>query len=107
MNDIELDEMLNQWGVPPVRAELRERVRAGFVAAPKRRYFPSIGWKGLFAGFAAAAVLFLVVTAQAFPDFLGTQSPALRRTYVAMSNVTAYAQDGSSRLESMIYVLWL
>ena len=33
MSDIELDEMLNQWGVPPVRAELRERVQAGFVAA--------------------------------------------------------------------------
>jgi hypothetical protein len=106
MNDIELDEMLNQWGVPPVGAELRERVQAGFVAAPRRRrYFPAIGWKGLFAGFATAAILFLVVTAEAFPDVLGmgSPSPALRRTYVAMSNVTAYAKDGSSRPASMIY----
>ena len=103
MNDIELDEMLNQWGVPPVGAELRERVRAGFVAAPKRRYFPSVGWKGLFAGFATAAIVFMVITAEAFPDVLSSPSPALRRTYLAMSNVTAYAKDGSSRLESMIY----
>jgi len=106
MNDIELDEMLNQWGVPPVGAELRERVQAGFVAKPKRRerrYFPSIGWKGLFAGTAAAAVLFLVVCAQAFPDVLGSPSPALRPPYVAMSKLTAYAKDGSSRLASTVY----
>lgn len=98
MNDIELDEMLNQWGVPPAGAELRERVRSGFVAGPKRRrrYFPLIGWKGLFAGVAAATVLFLVVTAQAFPDFLGMASPALRPPYMAISSVVRYATDGSS-----------
>ena len=69
----------------------------------KRRYFPSVGWKGLFAGFAAAAVLFLVVTAEAFPDVLGTPSPALRSSYEAESKVTAYAKDGSSRLEATIF----
>jgi hypothetical protein len=103
MNDIELDEMLNRWDAPPVGAELRERVRAGFAGAPKRRYFSSVGWKGLFAGVAAAAVLFLVVCTQAFPDVLGSPSPALRPPYVAMSRVTAYAKDGSSRLESTFY----
>ena len=103
MNDIELDEMLNQWGVPPVRGGLRERVAAGFVAAPKRRYFASIGWKGLFAGFATAVILFLVICTEAFPDVLGSPSPALRPPYMAISNVTAYAKDGSSRLESTVY----
>jgi hypothetical protein len=103
MNDHELDEMLNRWGVPPVRTELQERVEAGHVAGPKRRYFPSVGWKGLFAGVAAAAVLFLVVCTEAFPDVLGSPSPALRPPYVAMSNVTAYAKDGSSRPESTVY----
>ena len=102
MNDHELDEMLNQWGAPPVGAKLRERVRSGFVAAPKRRYFPSVGWKGLFAGVAAAAIVFMVVTAEAFPDVLGSPSPALRAPWVAESNVTTYAKDGSSRLESTI-----
>jgi hypothetical protein len=103
MNDSELDEMLNQWGVPPVRAGLRERVQAGIVMAPRRRYFPWVGWKGLFAGIATAAVLFLVICTEAFPDVLGSPSPALRPPYVAISNVTAYAQDGSSRLESTVY----
>jgi len=103
MNDHELDEMLNQWDAPTPRPELRERVRAGFVPGPRRRYFPSIGWKGLFAGFATAAILFVVVTAEAFPDVLGTPSPALRSPYEAESKVTAYAKDGSSRLESTIF----
>ncbi len=93
MNDHELDEMLNQWGVPPVPSSLRGRVRAGFVDAPKQRYFSSIGWKGLFAGFATAAIVFVVVTAEAFPDVLGTASPVTRPPFVAMS-VVKY--DGSS-----------
>ena len=103
MNDIELDEMLNQWAVPSAGAELRERVQAGFFSRPKRRWFPPVGWKGLFAGVATAAVLFLVVTAAAFPSVLSSPSPALRPPYVAMSNVTEYAKDGSSRLESTVY----
>lgn len=106
MNDIELDELLNQWGVPLARAELRERVQAGYFARPKRerrRSFVPSGWRGLFAGVAAATVIFLVVCTQAFPEVLGSPSPALRRTYLAMSNVTAYAKDGSSRPESLIY----
>jgi hypothetical protein len=57
----------------------------------------------LFAGVAAAAVLFLVVCTQAFPGVLGTPSPALRPSYVAISNVVTYAKDGSSRLESTEY----
>jgi hypothetical protein len=32
MNDRELDEILNQWSVPPVPASLRGNVLAGFVA---------------------------------------------------------------------------
>jgi hypothetical protein len=87
---------------------MRERVKAGIVATPKRekrRFFAPVGWKGLFAGVAAAAVLLLVVGAQAFPEAVrfGSPSPALRTPYIARSEVTAYAKDGSSRLESTIY----
>jgi hypothetical protein len=105
MNDSELDQMLNRWGAPPAGAELRERVSAAYQKTPKlhRRWrFMPVGWKGLFAGAAAAAVLFLLVCTQAFPDVLGSPSPALRPPYVAESKVTAYAADGSSRLESTI-----
>ena len=51
MNDTELDDMLNKWEAPTPRAEMRERVKAGIVATPKRekrRFFAPVGWKGLF-----------------------------------------------------------
>jgi hypothetical protein len=110
MNNTELDEMLNQWDTPPVPPALRDRVRAGFESwrnQPRRRRFAWPSWhvgKGLFAGIAAAAVLFVVVMAQAFPQSfgLGPPSPALQPPYVVVSNVFAYESDGSSRIDAQI-----
>jgi len=109
MNDNELDEMLNQWGTPPVRTEFRKNVRTGFAAmkTPPRRWFSWPSWeggKGLFAGLAAGAVVFLVVISQAFPQALNlsSSSPMERFPYFVNSNVVAYANDGSSRLDATL-----
>ncbi len=109
MNDTELDEMLNQWDAPPAPATLREKVRAGLAVGLKssgRRWFTLPSWhigKGLFAGMAAGAALFLVVMAQAFPQALGPSSPALKFPYIVRSDVIVFAADGSSRLDSSIW----
>jgi len=82
MNDNELDDMLNQWDAPPVRAALRKRVQAGLEAkgfeakkiAPRRRFrWPSwhIG-RGLVAGVAAGAVTLLLVVGAASPQSLSS-----------------------------------
>ena len=47
----------------------------------------------LFGGDRTAADVFMVVTAEAFPDVLGAASPVLRPPYVAMSNVTVLRGD--------------
>jgi hypothetical protein len=36
MNDTELDEMLDRWQAPAMRESLRESLRAGFIATPRR-----------------------------------------------------------------------
>jgi hypothetical protein len=46
--------------------------------------------------------LFLVVIAQAFPQALGSSSPVLRFPYVVESNIVAYADDGSSRIDATL-----
>jgi hypothetical protein len=101
MNDTELDEMLNQWGVPPVRAELRERVRSGYATKPnrdRRRFFAPVGWKGLFAGFATAAILFMFVITAAFPQSLGLFSGGFRIPYLVESEQIRYRADGSENV---------
>jgi len=103
MNDTELDDMLNQWDAPPVPASLREKVRAGLALrkSPGKRWFTLPSWhigKGLFAGVAAGAALFLVVMAQAFPQSFVSSSPVLGYPFYVRSNVTEYAADGSSRI---------
>lgn len=110
MNDTELDEMLNQWDAPTVNKSLREKVRAGFGALrerPRKRWFAWPSWhigKGLLAGMAAAGVFFLVVIAQAFPQSFGFggASPALGFPYFVQSQVTVYAEDGSSRIDAIV-----
>lgn len=108
MNDTELDDMLNQWDAPPVPASLRDKVLAGLAGREqtRRRWFAWPSWhvgKGLFAGMAAGAVVFLFVIAQAFPQMLVPSSPVLRYPYVVESNVTRYANDGSSRIDANLY----
>jgi hypothetical protein len=106
MNDTELDDMLNQWDAPPVPASFRDKVRAGLAAGlgrPVRRRFTWHSWhvgRGLFAGMAAGAALFLFVMAQAFPQSLVSSSPVLGYPYLVRSNVISYSPDGSWRVES-------
>lgn len=109
MNDNELDEMLNKWDAPPVRAELRKNVQAGFTATKSspRRWFSWPSWeggKGIFAGLAAGAAVSLVVISQAFPQALNlsSSSPMIGFPYFVKSNVVAYANDGSSRLDATL-----
>ena len=104
MNDTELDEMLNQWDSPPVRAELREHVQAGFMAkrSVRRRWLAWPGWhvgKGVFAGVAVGAVLFLVVITQAFPQVLRTASPPAHVPWIVDSELIRYGDDGTSSVE--------
>jgi len=108
MNDSELDDMLNQWDAPPVPSSLREKVRAGLALGRKssgKRWFTLPSWhigKGLFAGMAAGAVVFLFVIAQAFPQALGPSSTVRPFPYVVESNVVAYGDDGSSRIDATL-----
>ena len=84
-------------------------MRAGFAAnktTPRRRFtWPSwhVG-KGLFAGLATGAAVFLVVISQAFPQVLSPSlsSPMEGFPYFVMSKVVAYADDGSSRTEATL-----
>ena len=93
MNDTELDEMLNGWAVPPVRAAWRERVRAGFwaVRRPQRR--------GLFAGALLAAAMSLLVITQAFPQRLGLRALPAGVPWTVDSEFLRYAEDGSASIE--------
>ena len=106
MNDNELDEMLNQWKTPAASASLRRRVQAGLPNKPRRWYsvLDAVGWKGMFGGLAAGAAMFLVVVGVASPQSLGigTSSPVVGYPYFVLSTVTAYADDGSSRIDGEI-----
>lgn len=91
MNDIELNEMLNQWKAPEPSAELRERVHA---MQPRRRRFTLPSWhlgKGLFAGVAAGAVMCLFGISVAFPQAF---SPSSVR-FNLISEYRVYNDDGS------------
>jgi hypothetical protein len=112
MNDTELDDMLNQWDAPPAPPSLREKVRAGLaLGRGRKRIGERFAWptwhvgKGLFAGMAAGAVVFLFVIAQAFPQAMGMSvpSPVLGYPYLVRSNVIAYAPDGSWRVEATLF----
>jgi hypothetical protein len=100
MKDTELDEILNQWDAPAPRAELRGRVRSGFRAkttAP-RRWFRLPTWdggKGLFAGLAAGAAMFLLAIGVAFPQSL-QRFAAGPIPFLVYSEYIGYNDDGSS-----------
>lgn len=99
MNDTELDEMLNRWDAPPVRPELRQAVRAGFV--PRRKWFMPGAWKGLFAGVAVGAVVCLVLITQAFPQSFPLFSSGYRpgATYFLEYEMVRYANSGSPTID--------
>jgi len=96
MNDTELDELLDTWSAPPVPPSLRDRVRAGFIARPQRRTFPSLmlhRGKGLVAGAILAAAAVLLIVTQAFPQ------PTAPIPWSVESEFIRYADDGSSSIE--------
>jgi hypothetical protein len=94
MNDIELDEMLNQWVVAEAPASLRGRVKAGMGAAPDTgRRRPS--WRGGLVGAAIAGVAALLVTAvRAVPQTM----PEVHPPYTVESEFVRYAEDGTTEV---------
>jgi hypothetical protein len=106
MNDTELDEMLDQWSVPPAPASLRARVRAGFAASLEQAAPPSVPvrWRWAFApgsrkALPAACMIgigaFLWVVTQA----LSQTAPAVRIPYTVDSEYVRYGDDGSRAVE--------
>jgi hypothetical protein len=105
MNDAELDDLLNQWKVPPPPPSLRANVLAGFVATMEQRPRPgrAMRWiapfvpgarKSLFAAAALCAGLLVLVVTQALP-----QTPPIDIPYTVDSEFVRYADDGSSSVE--------
>lgn len=112
MNDNELDEMLDQWKVPPMRASLREELRTGFGAAPRRaaragglrRFMDAIPKIRIdriaVVGIGAAVLLFGIV--QLFPKTVRMASPGFRIPFYVEFEFARYADDGSAPHESRI-----
>jgi hypothetical protein len=102
MNDTELDEMLDQWTVPPAPPSLRETVQAGFAAS--RPPTAPVRWRSAFVPgvrktLLAAAIVgvgaFLVVVTQA----LSQTPPPARIPYTVDSEYIRYGDDGSQAVE--------
>lgn len=109
MNDTELDEMLDQWSVPPAPASLRAGVRAGFAASPSQTAPPGVPvrWRWAFApglrkALPAACMIgvgaFLWMVTQALSQTL----PAVRIPYTVDSEFVRYGGDGSPSVEVYI-----
>jgi hypothetical protein len=89
MTDGELDEILNQWSVPPASPSLRDRVRAGFPAPPRHAF----RWrKGFTAAAVIAAAAILLLATQASPQ------PVAPIPWTVDSEFIRYADDGSSSI---------
>ncbi len=99
MNDNELDDLLDQWTAPPMRESLREELRTGFAAAPKRarrtrarRIIDAIRririGRIAVAGIAAAALLFGII--QVFPKTARMASNDFRIPFYVEFEFTRY-----------------
>jgi hypothetical protein len=106
MNDTELDEILDQWKVPPVPPSLPGNVRAAFAATLEQSPHPAgrTRWtapfvlgarKSLFAAVALGAGLLLLIVTQALPQ----TPPDEKVPYSVDSEFVRYADDGSSSVE--------
>jgi hypothetical protein len=105
MTDRELDEMLNQWDVPPMRESLRDELRAEFIAIPAkprrqswlRRMIamtPRIRMSRLAAAtMGAGALLFAIV--QVSPRTVRMASPGFQIPFYVEFEFTRYQDDGS------------
>jgi len=91
MNDLELDEILERWNVPPVPATLRGRVRVQFAALAERRRTFRPRWR-LCAGALAVLGTVLLVVTQAFPQKL----PAVHPPYTVDSEFITYDDLGAA-----------
>ena len=110
MTDTELDEMLDEWDVPPEPASLRQSVHAEFAAGQRRQ--KESGWPmrwlvwlvpgsagRLFGGAVIGSVVFLLAMIQFSPQAFGTGSPPAHIPWTADSELIRYAGDGSSSVE--------
>jgi hypothetical protein len=108
MKDTELDEMLDQWSVPPPPASLRESVQAGFAANMPRTAPPRVlvSWrsalvpsvrKTLLAAAIAVIGVFLFAAAQA----LSQTPPPVHIPYTVDSEYIRYGDDGSPVIEML------
>jgi hypothetical protein len=94
MNDTELDDLLDRWTVPPIRASLRESMHAEFAARHEGNWVrePRTRRHRFAAAILCAAVLLLVI-AKAHPV------APVRVPYIVDSEFVRYANDGSSAIE--------
>jgi hypothetical protein len=106
MNDTELDEMLEQWSVPPAPASLRAGVRAGFAASPPQTAPPGmpVRWRWAFApGLRKALPAACMIGVGAFlwmvTQALSQTPPAIRIPYTVDSEFVRYGDDGSRAVE--------
>jgi len=101
MTDNELDEMLDLWMAPAASPALRARVKAH--CSPARRFvFRPLAFAGFLSGVAVAALLCLSIVGFAFPQVLFPGFVPSKIPYIAESNVTLYAEDGSSRIDKVL-----
>lgn len=106
MNDSELDEMLDRWKTPAMQDSVRESLRAGFAAAPRRG--KRFGWapkirirRVAFAAIGAAALLFTIV--QVSPQTVRMAPPSgYRIPYYVEFEFERHADNGSAPYQSRI-----
>jgi hypothetical protein len=106
MNDTELDEVLNQWTVPPVPPSLRENLRGGFAASLPPTAPPGVlvRWRSAFAPSARKTLLAAAIVAVGALLFAVTQAlsqtpPPVRIPYTVDSEFIRYGDDGSRAVE--------
>lgn len=104
MTDSELDDMLDQWNVAAPSPNLRENVRAGFLAtqpvtppARKRLSFALGARRALLAAAVLVVGIFLFTAVQA----LSQTTPPGRIPYLVDSEYLRYSDDGSPAVEMM------
>jgi hypothetical protein len=114
MNDTELDEVLNQWGVQDANPSMRERARVRFRAERAQRtnrrglrriaIFLQGSGKGLAAGLVAAGV-FLMIVIQVSPKMLASSQHPLRIPWLVQYETLRYGNDGlpNSKVEILSF----